>query len=47
MNESQLVRTIKAHIERGDKAKDKAEQHYIDHVEKRTDTIKHPREVTR
>ena len=29
MNESQLVRTIKAHIERGDKAKDKAEQHYI------------------
>jgi hypothetical protein len=29
MNESQLVRAIKAHIERGDKAKDKAEQHYI------------------
>jgi hypothetical protein len=29
MNESQLVRAIKAHIEKGDKAKDKAEQHYI------------------
>ena len=29
MNKSQLVRTIKAHIERGDKVKDKAEQHYI------------------
>ena len=29
MNESQLVRVIKAHIEKGDKAKDKAEQHYI------------------
>ena len=29
MNETQLVRTIKAHIAKGDKAKDKAEQHYI------------------
>jgi hypothetical protein len=31
MNQSQLVRTIKAHIAKGDKAKakDKAEQHYI------------------
>src|SRR5262249_53481599 len=29
MNESQLIRTIKAHIAKGDKAKDKAEQHYI------------------
>ncbi|TMJ91110.1 MAG: hypothetical protein E6G76_03995, partial [Alphaproteobacteria bacterium] len=29
MNESQLIRHIKAHIARGDKAKDKAEQHYI------------------
>jgi hypothetical protein len=29
MNESQLVRIIKAHIAKGDKAKDKAEQHYI------------------
>jgi hypothetical protein len=29
MNESQLVRAIKAHIEKGDKAKDKAEHHYI------------------
>jgi|SRR5262245_28619158 len=29
MNESQLIKTIKAHIARGDKAKDKAEQHYI------------------
>jgi hypothetical protein len=29
MNEAQLVRTIKAHIAKGDKAKDKAEQHYI------------------
>jgi hypothetical protein len=27
--EAQLVRTIKVHIEKGDKAKDKAEQHYI------------------
>ena len=29
MNESQLIQTIKAHIAKGDKAKDKAEQHYI------------------
>src|SRR5262249_50182255 len=29
MNESQLVRAIKAHIDKGDKAKEKAEQHYI------------------
>jgi len=29
MNESQLARAIKAHIDKGDKAKDKAEQHYI------------------
>ena len=29
MNESQLIQTIKAHIIKGDKAKDKAEQHYI------------------
>jgi len=29
MNEVQLINTIKAHIERGDKAKDKSEQHYI------------------
>jgi hypothetical protein len=29
MNASQLIRTIKAHIEKGDKARDKAEQHYI------------------
>jgi hypothetical protein len=29
MNESQLVQTIKAHIAKGDKAADKAEQHYI------------------
>jgi hypothetical protein len=29
MNEPQLIRTIKAHIERGDRAKDKADQHYI------------------
>jgi hypothetical protein len=29
MTESQLIKTIKAHIEKGDKAKDKAEQHYI------------------
>src|SRR5262245_10229164 len=29
MNELQLIKTIKAHIEKGDKAKDKAEQHYI------------------
>ena len=29
MNESQLVGAIKAHIAKGDKAKDKAEQHYI------------------
>jgi hypothetical protein len=29
MNESQLVQTIKAHIAKGDKAKDKADQHYI------------------
>jgi hypothetical protein len=28
MNEAQLIKTIKAHIERGDKAKDKADQHY-------------------
>src|SRR5262245_6835381 len=28
-NKSQLVRTIKAHIAAGDKAKDKAEQHYV------------------
>jgi hypothetical protein len=27
MNEAQLIKTIKAHIERGDKAKDKADQH--------------------
>jgi len=29
MNESQLVRTIKAHIAKGDHASEKAEQHYI------------------
>jgi hypothetical protein len=29
MNESQLVRAIKAHIEKGDKAAEKSEQHYI------------------
>jgi hypothetical protein len=29
MSEAQLVRTIKAHIERGDKAAEKSEQHYI------------------
>jgi hypothetical protein len=29
MNEAQLVKTIKAHIAKGDHAKDKAEQHYI------------------
>jgi hypothetical protein len=29
MNEQQLVRVIKAHIERGDKSQEKAEQHYI------------------
>src|SRR5262249_23793696 len=29
MTEAQIVRTIKAHIAKGDKAKDKAEQHYI------------------
>jgi hypothetical protein len=29
MNESQLVRTIKAHLAKGDQAKDKADQHYI------------------
>jgi hypothetical protein len=29
MNETQLIGTIKAHIAKGDKAKDKAEQHYI------------------
>ena len=29
MNETQLVARIKAHIERGDKANDKAQQHYI------------------
>jgi hypothetical protein len=29
MSEAQLVRAIKAHIERGDKAKDKADQHYV------------------
>jgi hypothetical protein len=29
LTEAQLVRAIKAHIERGDKAKDKADQHYI------------------
>jgi hypothetical protein len=29
MNEAQLIRTIKAHIDRGDKARDKADQHYI------------------
>jgi len=29
MNELQLIQTIKAHIAKGDKAKDKAEQHYI------------------
>src|SRR5262249_1827028 len=29
VNESQLVRAIKAHIERGDKAAEKSEQHYI------------------
>jgi hypothetical protein len=29
LTEAQLIRAIKAHIERGDKAKDKAEQHYI------------------
>ena len=29
MNDSQLIQTIKAHIAKGDKAKDKAEQHYI------------------
>jgi hypothetical protein len=29
LNETQLVKTIKAHIVRGDQAKDKAEQHYI------------------
>jgi hypothetical protein len=29
VNESQLARAIKAHIAKGDYAKDKAEQHYI------------------
>jgi bacterioferritin-associated ferredoxin len=29
MNKSQLIRTIKAHIEEGDKAAEKSEQHYI------------------
>jgi hypothetical protein len=29
MNESQIIAAIKAHIARGDKAADKAEQHYI------------------
>src|SRR5262245_19779717 len=29
MNEAQLVKTIKAHIAKGDQAQDKAQQHYI------------------
>ena len=29
MNETQLVRTIKTHIAKGDKAVEKSEQHYI------------------
>ncbi len=29
MSEAQLIKTIKAHIAKGDHAKDKAEQHYI------------------
>jgi hypothetical protein len=29
MNASQLVRAIKAHIAKGDHAKDKSEQHYV------------------
>jgi hypothetical protein len=29
MNEAQLIKAIKAHIAKGDHAKDKAEQHYI------------------
>jgi hypothetical protein len=29
MSEERLIENIKAHIERGDKAKDKSEQHYI------------------
>jgi len=29
MNEAQLIRAIKAHIDKGDKAKEKSEQHYI------------------
>jgi hypothetical protein len=29
MNETQLVRTIKAHIAKGDRASEKSEQHYI------------------
>lgn len=29
MNESQLVKTIKAHIAKGDKSAEKAQQHYI------------------
>ena len=29
MNEPQLIRTIRAHIEKGDRAAEKSEQHYI------------------